>query len=331
VKVVAVVRTERSAPKRGRDQVLAALHRLLPRVAVLDQGVFACDLRGTARLLGSPLAVGRRMAAACERAGAPGAVGIAPTAFAAQVLAARTGTGEVSEESDVLGFLSPLPVSVLPLDATIVDELALLGIHAVGGFAQLERGSVLDRFGAAGLHAHALARAEDETEIHGAAPRRRIRARRRFEDPISSAEQLVFALRTIVESVAAALANDGLAALRLALHLERERAGPLRLDRLLLPPTANAATLLRSLRWALDEWTGIGQVVGALIEAIEVEPLRGRQLGLFAPDGAHAEEALAVAQHLRGRLGAGVVLRARVIAPDARLPEREAEWSEVVA
>jgi hypothetical protein len=57
---------------------------------------------------------------------------------------------------------------------------------------------------------------------------------------------------------------------------------------------------------------------------------RGRQIGLFAPDGAHAEEAIAVAQFLRTRLGAATVLQPHVVDADARLPERAAEWEEVV-
>ena len=57
---------------------------------------------------------------------------------------------------------------------------------------------------------------------------------------------------------------------------------------------------------------------------------RGRQIGLFAPDGAHAEEAIAVAQFLRTRLGPSAVLQPRVVDAEARLPERAAEWEEVV-
>ena len=157
-----------------------------------------------------------------------------------------------------------------------------------------------------------------------------------FLDGSSTPEALVDAA---VENGEDALARDGLAALRVALVLEREKDGalalvaaaPLRLDRLLLPPTADPAAIVRSLRWALDEWPELGCVMGASIEVTEAEPLRGRQLGLFAPDGARLEEAIGVAQHLRGRFGPGVVLRARVADGDARLPERESEWSEVVA
>jgi len=346
MKVFAVARTAQAASDAARQRALDALHTALPRVGVLDRGVYACDLRGTRRLLGAPLEVARRIVALCERAGATCAIGVGPGTFVARVLADQTPLGETRELAmDARAFLAPLPVATLPLDPRIVDELALMGIRDVAGFAALDRGSVLDRLGRAAAAAHALASGMDDLPVHGVPPRRRIRAGRRFDDAIGSKEQLVFALRVLADTVADRLRADGLAALRLVLHAEREDAPALHLERVLLPPAAEPAALVRSLRWALDELPhrsfvsagtpgdrhALGRIEAAAIEAVEVEPLRGRQLGLFAPDGAHAEEANAVAQHLRGRLGAGAVLRARVQSPDARLPEREVEWTEVVA
>ena len=329
--VFVVARTAQTASDAARQRTFGALRAALPRVGVLDRGVYACDLRGTRRLLGAPLEVGRRIVALCERAGAPGAAGVGPGTFVARVLAEQTPLGEARELAlDPRTFLAPLPVATLPLDVRIVDELALLGIRDVAAFAALDRGAVLDRLGRAAAAAHALACGTDDLPVHGVPPRRRIWAGRRFEEAIGSKDQLVFALRSLADHVAARLRADGLAALRLVLHAEREDAPPLRLERVLLPPAADPAALVRSLRWALDEWPDLGRIGAVAIEALEVEPLRGRQLGLFAPDGAHAEEAIAVAKHLRGRLGAGAVLRARVQSPDARFPERAAEWSEVV-
>lgn len=330
--VFAVVRTAQAASDAARDRAFGVLRAALPRVGVLNRGVYACDLRGTRRLLGTPLEVARRIVALCDRAGATGAVGVGPGTFVARVLAEQTPLGQARELTlDARAFLAPLPVATLPLDARIVDELALLGVRDVAAFAALDRGAVLDRLGRAAAAAHALACGTDDLAVRGVPPRRRIQAGRRFDEAIGSKDQLVFALRSLADAVAARLRVDDLAALRLVLHAEREDAPPLRLERVLLPPAADPAALVRSLRWALDEWPDLGRIGAVAIEALEVEPLRGRQLGLFAPDGAHAEEAIAVAQHLRGRLGAGAVLRARVQAPDARLPEREAEWNEVVA
>ena len=152
-----------------------------------------------------------------------------------------------------------------------------------------------------------------------------------WDDALASREQLVFALRTALDEIAAALAMDGLAALRIAVRLEREDAEPLRLERAILPPTRESAALLRSVRWALEERAHLGRIIGCVIEVREVEPARGRQIGLFAADGARWEEAIASARYLRERLGPGRVLRARVSDADARLPERAAEWKEVIS
>ncbi|HUG56364.1 MAG TPA: hypothetical protein VMJ92_04725 [Candidatus Limnocylindrales bacterium] len=334
-RAVAVARVHgRLAPAR-HERVLRALAATLPRVGVLDEGAFACDLRGTERLLGAPLLVGRRIAATCDALGHPASVGIARGPFVARIVAERIAPGTVRHvvPADEPAFLAPLPLETLPLDRAQREECALLGIRDVGAFLALDRGAVLDRFGRAAAYAHGLARGDEQDAglVPAVPPRRRILARRSWDDPLDSRERLVFALRTALDEIAVALAREGLGAVRLALRLERERAAPLRLERLVLPPTADAAALLRSLRWALDERPEIGRVVGASVEVTEAEPARGRQLGLFAPDGARAEEAIALARYLRGRLGPAAVLRAEVVDPDARLPEREARWEEVVS
>ncbi len=320
----------READDAQHERLLDALVAMLPRVGVEGRGVFACDLRGLEGVFGSPGRVGRRIVERVVRL-APVSVGIASTTFAARVLAERTLVGVVRSVHDARAFLATLPIAVLPLEAKLADDLALLGLHTVSDFAALPRGAVLDRFGHAVARAHVLACAEEGAVVHGVAPRRRIRVRRSWEDLIGSKEQLVFALRAAVDEVAKTLADDGLAAMRLALRLDREDAPPLRLDRTILPPTRESAAMLRSLRWALDERAEVGRVIGCAIEATEVEPERGRQIGLFAADGARLEEALATARYLRSRLGPGSVLRARVKDPQARLPERSAEWEEVAS
>ena len=312
-------------------RVLAVLHHALPRVGVLDPGVFACDLAGTEDLLGPPTRVAQTVLSRCARVRAPVSAGIGPTPFVARVVAERTPAGEARSVDDGRAFLAPLPLEVLPVDEKIADELRLLGLRVVGEFAELPRGAVFDRFGSAAARAHALARGEYGDMVRAAAPPRRIRARRVWDDAIASREQLVFALRVVVDEISTALARDGLAALRLDARLDREGAGPLRIERAVLPPTRESSALLRSLRWALEERGELGLVTGCTLEVPEVEAARGRQIGLFAPDGARREEAIATARYLRTKLGVGVVLRPRVIDENARLPERANEWVEVIA
>lgn len=316
-----------------RARILVTLGAMLPRVGVADDGAFVCDLRGTERLLGAPARVARNALSACAASGGVAlAAGIGTTPFVARLAAARAATGTVREiaAGGERAFLDPLPLEVLPLGPKVREELELLGVRSVGELLALPRGAVGDRFGPGAALAHALATGEQLEDVRGVAPRRRIRAKRQWDAPLDSRERLVFALRAAADELAAALRHDGLAALRLRLVLEREELLPLQLERSLLPPAAESAALVRSLRWGLEELPALGLVVGATLEVTAVEPARGRQIGLFAPDGAHAEEAVAVAQFLRTKLGPGRVLEARLIDPDARLPERAAVFEEAV-
>lgn len=334
MRAVAVVHLRGEVSEARHAKVLEALSRLLPRVGVEGRGTFACDLRGTGRLLGAPEQVGARIVATLERARIAAAVGIAERPFAARVAAERAPAGEVVRirPGEERAFLAVLPLSTLPIDEEHREELALLGIRDVGAFADLDRGAVLDRFGRSVAAAHALARGEDAGKVRGTPPRRRIVARRAWDAAVTEREQLVFALKSAIDELSGDLGREGLTALRLEAKLEREDAPPLRVERLVLPPTANAAALLRSVRWGLEERPEeIGRVLGVRVEATEAEPSRGRQIGLFAADGANEEEAIAVARYLRSRLGPGAVVRAKVADAEARLAEREAEWEEVVS
>ena len=321
----------RSASDQLHARALATLRALLPCVGVEAPGVYLCDLAGTERVLGPPSRVARRIALRLERVSARAAVAVAERPFAAKVAAERTADGDVRLVTEPREYLAPLPLEVLPIDPQLADELGLMGIRSVGDFAALPRSAVFDRFGRGAARAHALARAEDEERVRAEPPPRRIRARRIWEDALVSRQQLIFALRATLDEISSALAADGLAALRIAVRLEREEGQPLRIERAILPPTRESAALLRSVRWALEERAHLGRITSCAIEVREVEPARGRQIGLFAADGARWEEAIASARYLRERLGPGRVLRARVADADARLPERAAEWKEVIS
>ena len=332
-RAVAVVHLRGDVSDARHAKVLEALSRLLPKVGVEGRGIFACDLRGTERLLGPAERVGERIVATLERVKIPCAVGIAERPFAARVAAERAPAGGVVRirAGEERAFLSMLPVAALPLDDEMRDELALLGIRTVGAFADLDSGAVQGRFGRAVAVAHALARGVDASEVRGTPPKRKIAARRAWDTPVTEREQLLFILKSLLDGMSAELAEEGIAALRLEARFDREDAAPLRIERVVLPPTGDAAALLRSLRWGLEEVPDVGQVTGARVEVTEVEPARGRQIGLFAPDGANEDEAIAVARYLRSRLGAGAVMRARVSDAEAPVAEREAEWEEAVS
>src|SRR5205814_1720478 len=75
--------------------------------------------------------------------------GLGTTPFVARIAASRTPAGKVSEipAGGERAFLDVLPLGVLPLDAKVIEELALLGVRRIGELLALPRGSVTDRFG----------------------------------------------------------------------------------------------------------------------------------------------------------------------------------------
>ncbi|TMB63241.1 MAG: hypothetical protein E6J49_02835, partial [Chloroflexi bacterium] len=191
----------RNASDQLHTRALATLRALLPHVGIVAPGIYACDLAGTERVLGAPSRIARVIVERLARSGAPAAVAVAVTPFAARVAAERTADGDVRLVTEPREYLAPLPLEVLPIDPKLVDELSLLGLRSVGDFAALPRGAVFDRFGRGAARAHALARAEDEERVRADPPPRRIRARRVWEDAIVSREQLVFALKSAIDEL----------------------------------------------------------------------------------------------------------------------------------
>ncbi|TME40429.1 MAG: hypothetical protein E6I57_05420 [Chloroflexi bacterium] len=148
----------RNASDQLHTRALATLRALLPHVGIVAPGIYACDLAGTERVLGAPSRIARVIVERLARSGAPAAVAVAVTPFAARVAAERTADGDVRLVTEPREYLAPLPLEVLPIDPKLVDELGLLGMRSVGDFAALPRGAVFDRFGRGAARAHALAR-----------------------------------------------------------------------------------------------------------------------------------------------------------------------------
>src|SRR2546428_13819722 len=120
-----------AVPERApRALILAALCAMLPRDGVADDGSFVCDLRGTERLLGTPLRVARNAISACGASGGQLlAGGLGTTPFVARVAAARTLAGKVSEipAGGERAFLDVLPLAALPLVPKAIEEHGRIG------------------------------------------------------------------------------------------------------------------------------------------------------------------------------------------------------------
>lgn len=90
-------------------------------------------------------------------------VGHANSKFPARVASAITGQLHPCEikHGDEKAFLSPYPVTLLPLDKSMQRRLPLLGIKTLGQLADLPRIAIWEQFGKHGRWLHDLANAKD--------------------------------------------------------------------------------------------------------------------------------------------------------------------------
>lgn len=219
---------------------------------------------------------------------------------------ARPGRMKLVAQEDEVRFLSPLPISYLPLPALDLQRLQWLGIKTLGEFAALPAGAVWQQFGKRGQLAHRWARGRDNRPVQDMTHAGWTPLAIEFETPTRLLPMVVDGLMARLQPSLASWAEElrGCTRLRLELHfINRERRV---LDLNWLSPVAAPARLrlhvtnqLAGLNWpgALDRVVVI-QVATAelpvlqlslfdepLVESVTlgevVEPLRQRYGSMF--------------------------------------------------
>ena len=144
------------------EGLLTRLESIGAAVAPERPGLASFDAQGLVRLYGG---IENVVAAARRALRAPARLGIGPTAFCALAAASKA---RVRRPAYVTGpartYLAPLPVALLRGRAeteALPPALERLGLATLGAVAAMPRAAMADRFGAAGVRAHALASGED--------------------------------------------------------------------------------------------------------------------------------------------------------------------------
>jgi protein ImuB len=276
------------------------------------------------------------LAAAAAALGRRARVGAAPTRFGAlaAALAVRSRRPLVLEGERSRRWLGGQPIELLahrPQTAELPAVLERLGVHTLGEITRLGRAAMSDRFGSAGALAHGLAGGED-TPLH---PRR---VHERVEESMAVGEAnsgvaLARVLGVLVDRLLARAELRGRTVRAAILSAQllpgggwRERVifrqalrDPERIRlalsvRLLAIP-APAATLRLSVE-------GFGPAPAEQVSLLEQERTSTRAQGEGGERRARElrlREALAQARALAGQDAA---LRAHLVDPDSRVPER---------
>lgn len=252
-------------------------------------------------------------------------VGVAATCVAAAMATCERGLPwRVVPPGRDAQFVSLRPLESLPMEPELRWPLELLGLYRCADLARLAAADVELRFGAEGLRAWRLARAEDTRWPFRPPSPDTASAEAELEAPVETTEPLRFLLRGLVTSVALQMAQRQRlpAALRLVLLLDGgdEEVLSVRPAR----PTAEERVLVDLCWRALEDRPVSGRVIGVRLEGEREGVARADQLDIFhppTPDPAAIHEALLP---LLARWGEGALSRSTP--RGAHLPAEQVVW-----
>jgi DNA polymerase IV len=313
------------------DQVAVAnlvtlLQAFSPRVASVATRPDACidlDL-GQHRLLPQAMALAERIGAAIRaQLGLLPALGLARTRVVARVAAATAGPSlaVVVPPGREAAFLSPMPISMVPIDSEVAQRLNRLGLRTIGAVAALPLDAMQAQFGAYGQTLHWLVNGHDEWPISANASAPRIKLIRRFDGPVTSRTVLELAIRRLAQHLAARLANGGWAAQDVMLTLCLEIGEPWMERRTLAQPTTDMALLGQALVALLARADCTDGVEALIVEAANLRPTVAAQLELFASQQGQEQRLDDTLDRLAARHRASFV-RAALADPAAYLLEQ---------
>ncbi len=229
------------------DALLAALWDVVPTVEASGWGVFYLDLTGMAGVYGGTDGLALALLSAGEKWLRP-RLGIGTGKFPAYCAARRAEAGGWQQVPDNASrWLSPLPMSWLPLGGDAIGRLQSFGIRMLGDVANLPVSSLAEFMGPDGIRAWRLARGIDPEPVIPTPLPERLSERLEFPFPVDT----VPAIETGIHSLAERLwRSASLRARRVGestLQGELLSGGHWRFERTLRQPTGSADGLARAL------------------------------------------------------------------------------------
>jgi protein ImuB len=315
---IAVFDADDGRDARLFETVARAVEALVVGVEVVRPGLVAVPVAGAAAYFGGEHALVERLVdEVSAAAGVECQVGVAEGLFAATLAARR---GEFVEPGRVAEFLAPLPITELDQPgadrADLIDLLRRLGLRTLGAFADLPERDVVNRFGAAGLLAHRLARGRSERPPLRRRPPPELTLTEEFDPVVERVDVATFLAKGLATRFCAGLAGHGLACTRLGIYAVTEEGEHLgRVWRCAEPLTP--AGVADRVRWQFEGWlrAAPGQrptsgVTRLVLEPEETVEGRSLQLDLWRNGGSEEDDERAARAFVRvqGLLGPEGVL-----------------------
>jgi len=337
-----VVPPDPIAVTRAWERVLERLEGIGAAVEPARPGEACFDARGLRRLHGGHLdgvlagvrrvlarggsagAGGPRPGGGPSRGGAGARLGVGPVRFCAVAAAHIARVRRHHAVVDGAAGLAPLPVALLARQArtaALPEVLERLGVATLGDLAALSRAAVGDRFGAAGLLAHDLARGHD-TPLRPRAPGETLEEALELPEA-TGGQQLERALALLVDRLLARREREGRTLRSAILSARLVEGGTWRERVVFREATADAARIRLAAAARLALLPAPAQALSLAAERLGPPHAHGD--ALFEDGAARRDTRLREAvRQARAAAGPHAALRVLVVDPDSRVPERHA-------
>jgi DNA polymerase-4/protein ImuB len=334
-----VVLDARPARYEARDAaILDALERVVPGVEPAGLGTAYVELASVARCYHSPAALHAALLG-CAPSELRPRLGVGPTKFVAGLAALQAAVQgqprntapnvRVVDQAGVAAFVTPVPVTALPVEAEMIRRLRLVGITTVAQLAAMPRHALVAQFGAQGKRLVALL--DGAAEPVRPRPREeRVRERLAFPEPLTSRESVLAAAREVLRRVLRHPRQRGRVARQLVVRAETEQGKRWESKVTLRHARCDHDGLWVTLAPALERASLPGPVSELSIELRGLRPSRGWQGELLPTRNASTERRERIEEGMRqlqARYGRSLVGRLVPVEPWSRIPERR--WALV--
>ncbi|GMR21277.1 MAG: DNA polymerase IV [Gammaproteobacteria bacterium] len=226
----------------------AIFHRYTPLVQPLSLDEAFLDVSESERLFGSAVEIGKRIRSQIRRElDLTASVGVAPNKFVAKIASDlnKPDAMVVVHESDMQGFLDPLPVSrVWGVGKVTESKLRHAGIETIAQLRKQSEQTLQALMGTWGLHIWRLAQGQDDSEVVPDYEARSLSHEVTFVEDVHDADVLHEQLVVLVESVAHRLRCLGKRGCTVQLKLRFPDFKTISRSRTLKTPTDITAELL---------------------------------------------------------------------------------------
>lgn len=273
------------------------LQSVAPFVELVRPGLWQLAADGFDSLYGGESQLAEQIFQSLHAQGFPLQIGIADHVFAAQIAAelARSGAANIIPTGTMRGFLAPLKIKHLDLDAETYDQLLALGLRTIGQIAEFPANELATRFGAIGARIAHLARGNDPATFIPETPAEDTSARVIFDDPIFDCSPLIAQAEHLLTIVSEQLLARGEALLRISLQIKFADRTQQMIELALEHSPSSLRPFLRQLQERLGRAEFLSAVVELIATPVATTKTSAAQLDLTtrpAPTAAAAEQIL---------------------------------------